>query len=132
MPGGAAGIHGLPPGAFSGVTKMTTYIDTNQTVADAILESRHRDRIVWISEPTDEDKAQLYALCDECVEFEQEGETVAEYWAHDPDDEDGMLWRVHTTTEITPAYCPICDGTGEGVADGVRCYACRGTGEVQR
>lgn len=27
--------------------------------------------------------------------------------------------------------CPVCAGSGEGVADGTRCYACKGWGVVR-
>lgn len=31
-------------------------------------------------------------------------------------------------TEVDVIICPLCAGTGEGAADGARCWACKGTG----
>lgn len=37
------------------------------------------------------------------------------------DEEEGETWD----------YCPSCSGSGEGPADGTRCWRCKGLGEIR-
>jgi hypothetical protein len=32
--------------------------------------------------------------------------------------------------EEEPGYCPSCDGSGEGMHEGTRCYRCKGKGHA--
>lgn len=51
------------------------------------------------------------------------------YFEDDPIDNDEDAEEEHQYDDGDDD-CPVCYGTGEGVADGTSCTACRGTGVV--
>ncbi len=86
---------------------------SEQLASQAIERSESHNEIVTID--YDAIGAEYVAAeCDDSIVANH----VTEYWANDPNSEDGMLWRVHmrhpVKVERLPYGCPESDETDDG------------------